>query len=114
MNKNKRRELAGKDWIGMRLGPGKDRGFESAIPVYTWAKTRSERMSKVYKRWKYEIGNYCHAFGKPVETCRGPLQLVHLDGDWRNNSPDNLTVMCQYHHYIWDNIIMKYPDFYPL
>jgi hypothetical protein len=42
-------------------------------------------------------GEHCARCGwrerNPV-TGRVPLELEHIDGDWRNNRPDNLTLLC--------------------
>jgi hypothetical protein len=31
-------------------------------------------------------------------TSRVPLHIDHVDGDWRNNRPDNLRLLCPNHH----------------
>jgi hypothetical protein len=31
-------------------------------------------------------------------TGRIPLHIDHVDGDWRNNRPDNLRLLCPNHH----------------
>ena len=31
-------------------------------------------------------------------TGKVPLQIDHVDGDWRNNRPDNLRLLCPNHH----------------
>ena len=43
------------------------------------------------------LGERCARCGwceKNPSTGRVPLELEHIDGDWRNNRPANLTVLC--------------------
>jgi len=50
------------------------------------------------RRYMIEIlGERCTRCGwseKNPVTNRVPLELEHIDGNWRNNKPDNLTVLC--------------------
>ncbi|TME35480.1 MAG: HNH endonuclease [Chloroflexi bacterium] len=53
------------------------------------------------RRYLFDTSGVCVMCGwaerHPV-TGRIPLHIDHIDGDWRNNRPENLRLLCPNHH----------------
>src|ERR1051325_11498033 len=62
----------------------------------TWA-----NVSKRVRQYLFERDRGCVLCGwaeRNAITGRAPLHVDHIDGDWRNNRPDNLPLLCPNHH----------------
>jgi hypothetical protein len=57
--------------------------------------------SRFIRRYLLEKFGSCEMCGwaerNPI-TGKIPLHIDHIDGDWRNNRPDNLRLLCPNHH----------------
>lgn len=58
----------------------------------------SAGMSKHIKKYLIDVyGNKCSLCGWSevnIVTGKVPIEVDHIDGDWKNNSPDNLRLLC--------------------
>ena len=64
--------------------------------VGTWA-----NLSGYIRRYLFETSGVCSICGwaeRNPATGTVPLHIDHIDGDWRNNRPDNLRLLCPNHH----------------
>ena len=81
----RQREQYVRDWLnGVNSGVG------------SWA-----NISGHIRRYLLETRGVCAICGwaerNPI-TGKVPLHIDHIDGDWRNNRPENLRLLCPNHH----------------
>ncbi len=68
--------------------------------IYDWLQNPSNYEKPAYfmKIWlKEKNGNKCHECGWNTinkHSSRIPLEMHHIDGNWKNNKPDNITLLC--------------------
>ena len=67
----------------------------------TWAIV--SRHVRHYLLDKYGACVMCGWAERNPVTGRIPLHLDHIDGDWRNNRPENLRLLCPNHHALTSN-----------
>ena len=67
----------------------------------TWANVSSH--VRHYLLNKYGACVVCGWAERNPVTGKIPLHIDHIDGDWRNNRPENLRVLCPNHHALTAN-----------
>lgn len=69
---------------------------------YPTSKLNKRLLKEGYKEYKCEVCGNTEWLGKPI-----PLELHHIDGDSRNNSLENLMLLCPNCHSQTDNFKSK-------
>jgi endogenous inhibitor of DNA gyrase (YacG/DUF329 family) len=87
------------------------RKFNSEMYAKKWLsgellfnKSKQAKIPQTVRRFIFQQANYkCSKCGwseKNIKTQKVPLQLHHIDGDYRNNKPENIEVLCPNCHSI--------------
>ena len=78
------------DWIARWLN-GEEDGLRGGVAV-------SRHIRKYLKRTNGEKCAICGWAEVNPHTSTIPLHLDHRDGDWKNNRPENVWLICPNHH----------------
>lgn len=70
-----------------------DRGWRSTAPTRWTGYGRSKRVVRQMERCELEH----------IGSCLGALQRAHVDGNPLNNARENIKVLCDSHHGLYDN-----------
>ena len=99
--------FCGKPVRNKYCGPACQHAYHQKIYIERWLEGKETGskgsgdtldISKYVRRYLLEQANYqctlCGWSKRNVHTDTIPLEIDHIDGDWKNNSPDNLRVLC--------------------
>ena len=75
-----------------------------------WVVEVSGYVRRYIKRTRGERCEICGWAERNPHTNTIPLQLDHIDGNWSNNRPENLRLLCPNHHALTATMVRRIAD----